>query len=35
MTVFQFIIAVADDTLSIAIGTALAQFIVKWLNSDK
>ncbi len=35
MTLIKLIIAVAGDTLSIAIGTALAQFIVKWLNSDK
>lgn len=34
-TLFNFFITVMGDVLSIAIGTTLAQFIIKWLNGDK
>ncbi len=35
MTLIKLIITVMGDTISIALGTALAGFITKWLNGDK
>jgi|InofroStandDraft_1065614.scaffolds.fasta_scaffold19235_1 uncharacterized membrane protein YwzB len=35
MTLIKLIITVVGDIISIALGTALADFIIKWLNGDK